>query len=32
MGLLSWLIASDVLGALERQKNRMQRIADGSLD
>ncbi|MDI4239525.1 cache domain-containing protein, partial [Bradyrhizobium sp. Arg237L] len=26
MGLLSWLIARDVVGALERQKNRMQRI------
>jgi methyl-accepting chemotaxis protein len=32
MGLLSWLIARDVLGALDRQKNRMQRIADGSID
>ncbi|SDS29559.1 methyl-accepting chemotaxis protein [Bradyrhizobium canariense] len=32
MGFLSWLIARDVLGALERQKNRMQRIAEGSLD
>jgi methyl-accepting chemotaxis protein len=32
MGLLSWLIARDVLGALERQKNRMQRIAEGSRD
>ena len=32
MGLLSWLIARDILGALDRQKNRMQRIADGSLD
>jgi methyl-accepting chemotaxis protein len=32
MALLSWLIARDVLGALERQKNRMQRIAEGSLD
>jgi methyl-accepting chemotaxis protein len=32
MGLLSWLIARDVLGALDRQKNRMQRIATGSLD
>ena len=32
MGLLSWLIARDVLGALDRQKNRMQSIADGSLD
>ncbi len=32
MSLLSWLIARDVLGALDRQKNRMQRIASGSLD
>jgi methyl-accepting chemotaxis protein len=32
MALLSWLIARDVLGALERQKNRMQEIADGALD
>ena len=32
MGLLSWLIARDVLGALDRQKTRMQRIAAGSLD
>ena len=32
MGLLSWLIARDILGALDRQKSRMQRIADGSLD
>lgn len=32
MGLLSWLIARDVLGALDRQKNRMQRIATGSID
>ena len=32
MALLSWLIARDVLGALDRQKNRMQSIADGSLD
>ena len=32
MGLLSWLIARDVLGALDRQKNRMQSIAHGSLD
>ncbi|WP_454628849.1 methyl-accepting chemotaxis protein [Bradyrhizobium cenepequi] len=32
MGLLSWLIARDIVGALERQKNRMQRIAEGSLD
>jgi methyl-accepting chemotaxis protein len=32
MGLLSWLIARDVLGALDRQKSRMQRIAEGHLD
>jgi methyl-accepting chemotaxis protein len=32
MALLSWFIARDVLGALDRQKNRMQEIADGSLD
>lgn len=32
MALLSWLIARDILGALDRQKNRMQRIATGSLD
>ncbi len=32
MSLLSWLIARDILGALDRQKNRMQRIAHGSLD
>jgi methyl-accepting chemotaxis protein len=32
MAVLSWLIARDVLGALDRQKNRMQSIADGSLD
>ncbi|MEO8319616.1 MAG: methyl-accepting chemotaxis protein [Bradyrhizobium sp.] len=32
MGLLSWLIARDVLGALDRQKGRMQRIAEGHLD
>jgi methyl-accepting chemotaxis protein len=32
MGLLSWLIARDVLGALGRQKNRMQSIAHGALD
>jgi methyl-accepting chemotaxis protein len=32
MGLLSWLIAHDVLGALDRQKNRMQQIAAGDLD
>jgi len=32
MALLSWLIARDILGALDRQKNRMQLIATGSLD
>jgi methyl-accepting chemotaxis protein len=32
MSLLSWLIARDVLGALDRQKNRMQAIADGAVD
>ena len=32
LGLVSWLIARDVLGALDRQKSRMQRIADGSID
>jgi methyl-accepting chemotaxis protein len=32
MGLLSWLIARDILGALKRQQNRMQRIATGVLD
>jgi methyl-accepting chemotaxis protein len=32
MGLLSWMIARDVLGALDRQKGRMQRIAEGHLD
>src|SRR5712671_1670509 len=32
MGLLSWLIARDILGALKRQQNRMQRIASGVLD
>jgi methyl-accepting chemotaxis protein len=32
MGLLSWLIARDILGALNRQRIRMQRIASGSLD
>src|ERR1700686_2370735 len=32
MLLLSWLISRDVLGALDRQKTRMQRIATGSLD
>jgi methyl-accepting chemotaxis protein len=32
MALLSWLIARDVLGALNRQQSRMQKIATGSLD
>ncbi|MEK9280265.1 methyl-accepting chemotaxis protein [Bradyrhizobium sp. ISRA442] len=32
MATLSWLIARDVLSALDRQKNRMQEIADGALD
>jgi methyl-accepting chemotaxis protein len=32
MGLLSWLIASDVLGALSRLRGRMQQIANGALD
>ncbi|SDS48758.1 methyl-accepting chemotaxis protein [Bradyrhizobium canariense] len=32
MGLLSWLIARDVLGALKRLQSRMQRIATGSLN
>ncbi|MEA2867168.1 MAG: methyl-accepting chemotaxis protein [Bradyrhizobium sp.] len=32
MALLSWLIARDVLGALDRLRSRMQRIAAGSLD
>ena len=32
MGLVSWLIARDILGALDRQKSQMQHIADGSLD
>src|SRR5215475_4275140 len=32
VALTSWLIARDVLGALDRQKNQMQRIAAGSLD
>jgi methyl-accepting chemotaxis protein len=32
MALLSWLIARDILGALDRQKNRMESIAGGSLD
>jgi methyl-accepting chemotaxis protein len=32
MGALSWFIARDVLGALGRQKERMQEIASGKLD
>ncbi len=32
LGLVSWLIARDILGALDRQKSRMQRISDGSID
>jgi len=32
MGLLSWLISGDVLGALARLRSRMQHIADGALD
>src|SRR6202035_5199859 len=32
MGLLSWLIARDILGALRRQQGRMRIVADGSLD
>jgi methyl-accepting chemotaxis protein len=32
MGLVSWLIAHDILSALERLKARMQHIAAGSLD
>ena len=32
MGLLSWLIARDILGALRRQQSRMQSIAKGVLD
>jgi methyl-accepting chemotaxis protein len=32
MALLSWLIARDVLGALNRQRLRMQSIAAGSID
>src|SRR6201996_6790873 len=32
MGLVSWLIARDVLSALQRLKARMQHIASGSLD
>jgi methyl-accepting chemotaxis protein len=32
MALLSWLIASDILGALRRQQARMHDIANGALD
>ncbi|MBR0962438.1 methyl-accepting chemotaxis protein [Bradyrhizobium japonicum] len=32
MAALSWLIARDVLGALDRQKNRMQAISEGAID
>ena len=32
MATLSWLIARDVLSALDRQKTRMQEIADGAID
>ena len=32
LGVLSWLIARDIVGALDRQKNRMQQIAAGALD
>ena len=32
MALLSWMIARDILGGLDRQRLRMQRIAGGSLD
>jgi len=32
MAVLSWLIARDVLGALDRQRGRMQSIAAGSID
>jgi methyl-accepting chemotaxis protein len=32
MALLSWLIASDILGALRRLQTRMHEIANGSLD
>ncbi|MFK5019638.1 hypothetical protein ACI4CV_28000, partial [Klebsiella pneumoniae] len=32
MATLSWLIARDVLGALDRQKTRMQDIAEGAID
>ncbi|MFK4383196.1 MULTISPECIES: methyl-accepting chemotaxis protein [unclassified Bradyrhizobium] len=32
MAALSWLIARDVLGALDRQKSRMQAISEGAID
>jgi methyl-accepting chemotaxis protein len=32
MAALSWLIARDVLGALDRQKLRMQQISEGAID
>jgi methyl-accepting chemotaxis protein len=32
LGALSWMIARDIVGALDRQKNRMQRIANGELE
>ncbi|GLR92578.1 MULTISPECIES: methyl-accepting chemotaxis protein [Bradyrhizobium] len=32
MAALSWLIARDVLGALDRQKTRMQAISEGAID
>jgi len=32
MAMLSWFIARDILGALGRQKHRMQQIASGKLD
>ncbi|KRP92409.1 chemotaxis protein [Bradyrhizobium yuanmingense] len=32
MAALSWLIARDVLGGLDRQKNRMQAISEGAID
>jgi methyl-accepting chemotaxis protein len=32
MAALSWFIARDIIGALDRQKDRMQKIASGKLD
>ncbi|MCK1541719.1 cache domain-containing protein [Bradyrhizobium sp. 147] len=32
MAMLSWLIARDVLAALDRQKTRMQQISEGTID